>query len=54
MCDRRLCENCGTIKAYDTIYFPAQKIHFERDHPQEAATMLMVNDPRLGGTLVKP
>jgi len=43
-----------TINAYNTIYFPAQKIHFERDHPQEAATMLMVNDPRLGRTLVKP
>ncbi|GAB4371652.1 MAG: AAA family ATPase [Elainellaceae cyanobacterium] len=36
-----------TIKAYHTIYFPAQQIHFERDYPQDAATLIITNDPRL-------
>jgi uridine kinase len=36
-----------TIKAYRTIYFPAQEIHFERDQPREAATAIINNDPRL-------
>ena len=25
-----------TIRAYETIYFPAQKIHFQRDDPKSA------------------
>jgi len=36
-----------TIRAYRTIYFPAQEIHFERDRPREAATAQLNNDPRL-------
>jgi uridine kinase len=34
-----------TIRAYRTIYFPAQEIHFRRDHPQRAATLHLSNDP---------
>jgi uridine kinase len=30
-----------TINAYRTIYFPAQEIHFERDHPREAASAII-------------
>jgi uridine kinase len=37
-----------TVNAYRTIYFPAQEIHFQRDNPRAAATMLINNDPRLG------
>jgi uridine kinase len=37
-----------TVKACETIYFPAQEIHFERDQPQVAATATINNDPRLG------
>lgn len=33
-----------TIAAYQTIYFPAQRIHFERDRPQQAATAIIHND----------
>ena len=33
-----------TVNAYQTIYFPAQKIHFERDCPQTAATAIIQND----------
>lgn len=33
-----------TIRAYETIYFPAQEIHFARDHPQQAATMIFDNE----------
>lgn len=36
-----------TVRAYRTIYFPAQQIHFERDDPAAAATMTVVNDPRI-------
>jgi uridine kinase len=34
-----------TIRAYRTIYFPAQRIHFERDHPRAAANAIISNDP---------
>ena len=37
----------ATIRAYETIYFPAQRIHMERDDPRRAATLIVVNDPRL-------
>jgi uridine kinase len=37
-----------TVNAYRTIYFPAQEIHFQRDNPRAAATMIANNDPRLG------
>ena len=33
-----------TIAAYQTIFFPAQRIHFERDQPQQAATAIISND----------
>lgn len=32
-----------TIRAYRTIYFPAQQLHFERDRPQSAADMVLDN-----------
>ena len=37
-----------TARAYRTIYFPAQEIHFRRDNPKAAATVIVNNDPRLG------
>jgi len=36
-----------TIQAYRKIYFPAQEIHFERDGPRSAASIILRNDPRL-------
>lgn len=36
-----------TVRAYQTIYFPAQEIHLARDDPRGAATLVVVNDPRL-------
>lgn len=36
-----------TIRAYETIYFPAQRIHFERDDPRASASAIIGNDPRL-------
>jgi uridine kinase len=36
-----------TVRAYRTIYFPAQEIHFERDDPRSAADLILPNDPRL-------
>jgi len=38
-----------TVRAYETIYFPAQRLHFERDRPREAADLVLANDPRLFG-----
>jgi len=35
-----------TAEAYRTIYFPAQEIHFRRDDPRRAATVIVDNDPR--------
>ncbi len=35
-----------TIRAYRTLYFPAQEIHFERDRPREGADAVIANDPR--------
>ena len=37
-----------TIRDYKTIYRPAQEIHFQRDNPQGAATLVVNNDARLG------
>ena len=37
-----------TIRAYRSTYFPAQDIHFKRDDPKAAATLIVNNDPRLG------
>ena len=36
-----------TVRAYRTIYFPAQELHFERDTPRESADAVLANDPRL-------
>jgi uridine kinase len=33
-----------TIAAYDTIYFPAQRIHLARDKPRENADLIFEND----------
>jgi uridine kinase len=33
-----------TIKAFETIYFPAQRIHFTRDNPQAAADFIIQNE----------
>ncbi len=33
-----------TVKAFETIYFPAQRIHFTRDNPQGAADFIIQND----------
>ena len=33
-----------TIRAFTTIYFPAQRIHFARDNPQTAADFIIQND----------
>jgi uridine kinase len=36
-----------TLRAYQTIYFPAQQIHFDRDDPRASADFIINNDPRL-------
>jgi len=36
-----------TVRAYRTIYFPAQEIHFARDNPRGAADLIVANDPLL-------
>ena len=33
-----------TVRAYRTIYFPAQELHFAVDGPQDAADLLVLND----------
>lgn len=33
-----------TIRAYETIYFPAQRLHFQHDAPQKSADVVLVND----------
>jgi len=35
-----------TMHAYQSIYHPAQQIHFVRDDPRRAATLIVDNDPR--------
>lgn len=42
-----------TTSAYRTIYFPAQKIHFELDDPKAAATAIINNDPVQYSALVE-
>jgi len=37
-----------TVRAYRMTYFPAQRIHLQRDRPKAAATLVVNNDPRLG------
>jgi uridine kinase len=36
-----------TIQAYQTIYFPAQRIHLARDNPKAAGDFVLINDPRI-------
>ncbi len=36
-----------TVRAYRTIYFPAQEMHLQRDDPRAAASAILNNDPRL-------
>ena len=36
-----------TVRAFRTIYLPAQEIHFARDDPKAAADLVVANDPRL-------
>jgi uridine kinase len=33
-----------TTRAFETIYFPAQRIHLARDNPREAADIILAND----------
>jgi len=33
-----------TIAAYETIYFPAQRIHFDKDNPRGSADLILDND----------
>jgi len=33
-----------TIRAYETIYFPAQRVHFRKDRPRETADFILFND----------
>lgn len=33
-----------TIRAYETIYFPAQNIHFQKDMPKRSADLIFVNE----------
>jgi uridine kinase len=40
-----------TTMAYETIYFPPQRIHFERDDPRDAADGMIPNDPKLVAAL---
>jgi uridine kinase len=35
----------ATIDAYETIYFPAQRIHLDRDDPRSGADLIFNNDP---------
>ena len=36
-----------TVRAFRTIYLPAQEIHFAHDDPKAAADLVVANDPRL-------
>ena len=38
-----------TVRAFRTIYLPAQEIHFARDNPKASADLVLANDPRLEG-----
>ena len=43
-----------TVRAYETIYFPAQRLHASIDAPREAATWIVPNDRRLSLPDVTP
>jgi uridine kinase len=34
----------NTIAAYETIYFPAQRIHLAQDEPRDHADLILEND----------
>ncbi len=36
-----------TFRAYETIFFPAQRLHFRRDNPRAAAAFIIKNDQAL-------
>ncbi len=36
-----------TVAAYESIYFPAQRLHFRRDDPRAAANLVIPNDPAI-------
>ena len=38
-----------TVRAFRTIYFPAQRLHMAKDAPRAAASEVLINDPRLAG-----
>ena len=38
-----------TVRAFRTIYFPAQRLHMAKDAPRAAASDVLINDPRLAG-----
>src|SRR6185295_5520047 len=40
----------NTIAAYETIYFPAQKIHLSQDNPRENADVIFENDTYANAT----
>ena len=40
------------VREYETIYFPAEGVHFVLDRPREMADLIVVNDTRLDGALV--
>ncbi len=54
--ERALCRGqeglppAETIAAYETIYFPAQRLHGQRDEPRRLADGVVVNDPRLNAS----
>jgi uridine kinase len=33
-----------TVRSFETIYFPAQRIHLARDNPRETADIVFTND----------
>jgi uridine kinase len=37
----------ATVRAFRTIYFPAQRLHMAKDAPRAAAGAILSNDPRL-------
>ena len=43
-----------TIAAYDTIYFPAQRIHLAHDKPRENADVILENDMRFSQRPLTP
>jgi uridine kinase len=42
-----------TRKAYETIYFPVQRLHRELDAPRSGADGIIPNDPCLGVPLAR-